>query len=361
VNYLFDINHPAQVHLLVGVIKQLKNKRHNVVIISKRSEIINDLLLSYDLQSSYACPSGCSLIGKVFGQLLKFFKTWQIVVIKGIDIGVGTSYTIAQVSKFTSMHSIILDDDDDDIEPKFVKFAHSYADCILSPSPISRKSKATLAYNGIHELAYLHPNRFRPTNAVFSKLGIEKGHPYFVLRFVAFRSHHDTGHRGLSLQQKQKIINYLTRFGKVFISAESSIEVELEQYRLSISSSEFHSVLYYAKMFLGDSQTMTAEAAILGTPALKCNTFANKLSVHNELEMKYGLCYSFLPEDFDKLYNKMKELLSKQSLDEEWHIKRQKFISDKIDVTAFLVWFTQHFPESTKILFENPAIQNQFR
>jgi len=54
-----------------------------------------------------------------------------------------------------------------------------------------------------------------------------------------------------------------------------------------------HSLLYYATMFIGDSQTMTSEAAMLGTPSLKLNSFAGKLSVPNELEQKYQLCYSF--------------------------------------------------------------------
>ena len=60
---------------------------------------------------------------------------------------------------------------------------------------------------------------------------------------------------------------------------------------MPIPPESIHSLLYYAKMFIGDSQTMTTEAAILGTPALKCNTFAGKLSVPNELEEKYNLCY----------------------------------------------------------------------
>jgi len=38
---------------------------------------------------------------------------------------------------------------------------------------------------------------------------------------------------------------------------------------------------------------MTSEAAMLGTPSLKLNSFAGKLSVPNELEQKYQLCYSF--------------------------------------------------------------------
>ena len=42
-------------------------------------------------------------------------------------------------------------------------------------------------------------------------------------------------------------------------------------------------------MFIGDSQTMTSEAAVLGVPSLRCNSFAGRISYINEQEFKYGL------------------------------------------------------------------------
>jgi hypothetical protein len=36
-------------------------------------------------------------------------------------------------------------------------------------------------------------------------------------------------------------------------------------------------------------------------------------------------------------------------------------LSDKIDVTAFMVWFVENYPESVKIMKENPdETQKQF-
>jgi hypothetical protein len=102
-------------------------------------------------------------------------------------------------------------------------------------------------------------------------------------------------------------------------------------------------------MFIGDSQTMTSESAILGTPSLKCNTFAGNLSVPNELEHKYKLCFSFQPEDFDKMILKIKQLISTPNLKQEFQQRRLKMLADKIDVTAFMVWFIENYPESAKI------------
>jgi len=36
-------------------------------------------------------------------------------------------------------------------------------------------------------------------------------------------------------------------------------------------------------------------------------------------------------------------------------------LSDKIDVTAFMVWFVENYPESAKIMKENPEYQWSFR
>jgi predicted glycosyltransferase len=114
-------------------------------------------------------------------------------------------------------------------------------------------------------------------------------------------------------------------------------------------------------MFIGDSQTMTSEAAILGTPAIKCNTFAHKLSVPNMLEEKYKLCYSFQTHEFELMCQKIHGLLEKKSLKEDWRRKREHFISDVIDPTSFLVWFIEEYPESKRTMKGNPDYQYNFR
>jgi hypothetical protein len=36
-------------------------------------------------------------------------------------------------------------------------------------------------------------------------------------------------------------------------------------------------------------------------------------------------------------------------------------LKDKIDVTAFYLWFIESYPESSQIMKENPDFQNCFR
>ena len=157
------------------------------------------------------------------------------------------------------------------------------------------------------------------------------------------------------------MIKDLKSHGKIFITTERKIEPELKKYQLKISPEKIHSLMYYATMLIGDSQTMTSEAALLGTPAIKCNSFAGKLSVPNEIEHKYGLCYSFLPEHFEKMVDKIKEILRIQNLKQEWQHRRQKMLADKIDVTGFLVWFIENYPQSVKTMKDNPDYQWKFK
>ena len=107
--------------------------------------------------------------------------------------------------------------------------------------------------------------------------------------------------------------------------------------------------MYYATMFIGDSQTMTSEAAILGTPSVKCNSFAGRLSVPNELENKYELCYAFQPKDEDKFLAKIKEILAIPDVKKEWDKRRKKMLADKIDVSVFYTWFIENYPQSAEM------------
>ena len=117
-------------------------------------------------------------------------------------------------------------------------------------------------------------------------------------------------------------------------------------------------------MFIGDSQTMTSEAALLGTPAIKCNSFAGRLAVPDEIEQRYGLCYSFMPEQVESFFEKIEELLSLSDLKEEWHRRRALLLANKIDVTAFLTWFVEGYPQTIKKVLEyqrNDIWWQQFR
>ena len=115
---------------------------------------------------------------------------------------------------------------------------------------------------------------------------------------------------------------------------------------MKIPKSRIHDVIYYAKMVVADTQTIITEAAVLGNPAIRYNSFAGKHDMGNfvELEKKYHLIYSF--NDSKKAINKVTRANSETQLKKEWMHKRDHLLADKIDATKFMVSFIEDYPES---------------
>ena len=359
-NVLFDIGHPAHVHLFRNVYHNLVNDGHKVFVTTKNIPSVFRLLDIYGIPYVSFGSKHDSLLIKGLDQIRYNVCLWWMAWSKRIDVGVH-GITVAHISKLSPMKSILPDDDDDEVEPVFAKYGHPFGDTILSPMDTHRKSKKTIYYHSFHELAYLHPKEFQPDPSVLQDAGVREGEPYFVLRFNAFKAHHDVGVVGLTIENKRRLVEYLKTKGKVFITTERNIDDEFKPYQLTVSPEKAHSLLYYATMLVGDSQTMTSEAAVLGTPAIRCNTFVGRIHYLEEEEHKYGLTYGFRPEQSEAMFKKIDELLSMPNLKEEWQQRRQKMLSEKIDYSQFLTWFIENYPESMAVMKDNPDYQWRFK
>jgi predicted glycosyltransferase len=360
-NILIDIGHPGHVHLYRKLSDALSAKGHNVYFTAKDKPAITEIMDGFGIPYTVLGKKYDHILLKYVSTAIHLARMHRLVRKKKIDIGIGISGLISFMSKYTAMKSICMDDDDSSITPLFAKSIKN-ADVILTPSALEKdyRGPAHITYEGYHELAYLHPANFSPDPEIPALMGIKKAEKYFFLRFNAFRAHHDSGEYGMNNRQKHVLIDLLQAHGKVFVSCEAN-DSEFKRFDPGIPPEKIHSAIYYAVLFVGDSQTMTSEAAVLGTPALKCNTFAGRLSIPNELEKDYKLCFSYQPGEFDNMINKIKELLQHENLKKEFQARRQKMLSEKIDVTAFLVWFIENYPESIRMVREEPEIQMRFR
>jgi uncharacterized protein len=362
-NILIDIGHPAHVHYFRNLAGELERKGNNVFWSVKDIPIIKQLLDLYGFEYIVLPQKSDTITGKIGKQFYYNIKLLQFCIKKKISLIIGVSVTAAHISKISKIKSFVFDDDDDEVQPLVTKYVTPYCTELLSPNSLSgkRRRKDTIFYPGFHELAYLHPNRFTPDSSVLRECGLEKGEPFFIMRFNVFKAHHDINIRGLSLEQKLRLIHILEKKGRIFITTERIIEPELSHWQLKISPVKIHSLLAYATLFISDSQTMTSEAAMLGVPSLRCNSFAGRLSTLEEEEKQYGLTYAFLPENFELLLNKLQDLLSIPDLQSEWQNRRIKLLNDKIDVTSFWLWFIENYPESKQIMLENPEYADRFR
>lgn len=360
---LIDIGHPAHVHYYRNLAIELEQRGHNVFWTVKDLHVAKNLLSHYGFQYHVLPKKSDGLFGKVWKQLLYDLIIFRICLQKNIDIAIGTSVSVAHVSKISRVKSIVFDDDDDEVQPLVTKFVNPYANVLVSPDVLIGKRKRidTIYYPGYHELAYLHPKRFTPDPKVLFELGINPNELFFILRFNAFKAHHDFGINGLSLEQKIILIEKLKPYGRIIITTERNIEPELMQYQLMVSPEKIHSLMYFAGIFLGDSQTMTSEAAVLGVPSLRCNSFAGRISYLEQQEKQYGLTFAFKPENFADLLYKLNEMLNNTELKSEWQKKRQQLLKEKIDVTSFWLWLIENYPNSRNLMQNTPVFWEQFK
>lgn len=160
------------------------------------------------------------------------------------------------------------------------------------------------------------------------------------------------------------------------------MEPQFEKYRIKISPLDMHHVMAFTSLYIGDSQTMAAEAGVLGVPFVRFNDFVGRIGYLRELEDKYELGYgihaSVLPADFpirrndgslqpsgvDALYHRVEELVAMPSdqRNKLWSERRTQMLSDKIDCAKFLTWFIENYPQSaTEVKNATPDFWERFK
>ncbi|MBU0469194.1 MAG: DUF354 domain-containing protein [Candidatus Omnitrophica bacterium] len=336
-NILFDLNHPAHVHLFRNAIKALKAKGHNITVVARKKEVTEQLLNLYDIDFIVLSKIRSGLLGLAFELITRQIRLIPIIIKNKIDLCISmTGASSIHILKLFCIPTLVFNDsENNDLQNAItVPFAHK----IFTPDCYWRDyGSKHHKYAGYHELAYLHPNRFTPDPTIFDKIKTMQGDKFFVLRFVAWKASHDIKEHGFSLAEKVKLVEYLKQYGDIYITSEKTIEKELEQYQLKLSPDKLHDLLYYATIVIADSQTVTTESALLGTPAIRYNSRVGPKDEGNfvELEKRYDLIYCF--NNFDKAFEKVKELLKNDTLKIDWQKKREVLLEDKIDVTDFMV------------------------
>ncbi|MDD3876060.1 MAG: DUF354 domain-containing protein [Bacteroidales bacterium] len=361
---LIYLGHPAHFHLFKNVILELNDNHHEVTILIKKKDVLEDLLKNSKFPYINIQPKGRkdSKFGIAWGLCQRDFKILWHTIKNRPHLMLGTSTEIAQIGRLMNISSIILNEDDYDIVPLFSNMGYPFASHILSPSKCNngKWENKSIKYNGFHKLAYLHPNRFLPSKDVAAKY-VDTSRPYFLLRFAKLTAHHDKGKTGITESIAQELINILLPFGNIYISSERALEKQFEKYRLQIDPVDIHHVMSFCHLYIGDSQSMAVEAAVLGVPGIRFNDFAGKIGVLEELESKYQLTKGIPTNRTELLFDTVKDFLNNPQIKEAFVERRKKMLSDKIDVSGFLLWFIENYPSSVKIMKENPDYQYQFR
>lgn len=362
--YLFHLGHPAHFHLFKNSIQQLKDDGHQVAILIKKKDILEELLQNAGLDYYNLLPNGRrdNKVGIALGMIETDIKLFRFALSFKPTIMVGTSYAISHVGKLLRIPSINVNEDDFDVVPLYSKLSYPWASTILAPCvcKTGKWEEKTIHYEGYHELAYLHPNHFVPEKAVVEKY-FSADESYFIIRFAKLTAHHDKGIGGITSAIAEKIIEILKPHGRIFITSERPLEEQFEQYRIRINPLDIHHVMAFSSLYIGDSQTMAAEAGVLGIPFIRFNDFVGRIGYLRELETKYNLGFGIKTSEADRIYSVLNELVNTADLKHIWMERRKKMLQEKIDSAKFLTWFIENYPASNEIMQKTPEYQYKFQ
>lgn len=330
-NILFDIGHPAHIHLFKNFIRYLKTHDHVVKITSRNKDILNNLLDHYNIDYFTLSQPGKGFLGMSIETLIRDFKILGLHLKFKFKLAIGTSVSIGHLSMISKVISLNFNEDDDNAVPLYTNISYPFSTNIINPTCLkfSKWKNKRLLHNSYHELAYLHPNNFIPDVNILKKYDLTP-HKYIVIRYSALDAHHDKGAKGLQGKLWNDIEDIIKDYPQV-ITKENSKSHQIDPW-------DMHHVLAFAKLVISDSQTMTAEAAVLGIPSIRYNSFVGRISYLEELEHKYDLTYGFLPDkDENKLLLTLKKMLAQSNLKEVWKEKKDKMLKDKIDLNQWMI------------------------
>ena len=215
------------------------------------------------------------------------------------------------------------------------RWVYPLAHSVVTPDCYQgRVAGSQITYPGYHELAYLHPERFAPDPDRLASFGIEPGEPFSVMRFVSWQAVHDTREVGLTTAQKRELVDLLAETGRVVISSEAPPPNSLAGFEARGPVADIHHLLAAARIVVGESATMSSEAAVLGVPAVMIATTGRGYT--DDQERRYGLVRHFTEDQFPEACRAIAELLASDPR-AFGRQARARLLTDKIDVTAWMV------------------------
>lgn len=367
------ISHPAHFHMFRYTIENLKNNRHEIVVVIRPKDVLEQLCLNvgWNFYKVKNRPKKWGMFGLAISLIEKICEVFRIVRKEKPDILIGSDGVLAVVGKLIGKPAFECSEDDAEAIALYARMFFPIYTGVICPNCCSawKWNKKKIAYPSYHELGYLHPNQFIPDKQKVEQYGIITTQPYILVRFAQLTAHHDVGIHGINTEIAERMIERLKPYGRIYITSERPLEPQFEQYRIKIDPLDMHHVMAFASLYIGDSQTMAAEAGVLGTPFVRLNDFVGRLSYLHELEaptdyaprsngyvpkidahvpddVHYCLGYGHKTADVEGFFVSIQRWLDIPNRKEICAERRQKMLSEKIDYAKFLTWFIENYPKS---------------
>ncbi|ESP86918.1 hypothetical protein [Candidatus Halobonum tyrrellensis] len=337
--YLFFLNTPAHVHLYRNALAELEERGHEVRALVRDYSCTVELADYYDLP--YEVYGSCetrkgSLLLSLPGHYLGIAR-----LVRGYDPDLifGMGAYAAHTGLFTRSRTVLLLDS----EPTRLDYSVStpFAAAVLTPYTFRKDlGDDHYVFQGLKECAYLHPDVFDPDPGVREELGVDPDERLVILRLNAFGSHHDLKHSGIGPEDRERLLDRITDHATVLVSDEGGTldasDLPEGARPFDVHPAHMHDALATADLLVADTQTMVTEAALMGTPAVRSNSFVGENDMGNFLELESaGLIRNC--RSFEELEATTMELLTDDGVAERWAERREAYMADMVNLTDIIV------------------------
>lgn len=332
---LSDIGHPSQAWVLRPILRDLAERGATIEVVAREKDTLPALLKSFGIPFSVPVRRGVGLAG----QIREFVLRETHIVARALRtrpaLLIGTSFHIARAGFLSGGTSIVFNEDDAAVVPLIRWLAYPLASRIVTPRCLSLENygKRHITYRGSQKLFYLHPNRFEPDPSIRKHVGPGR---YAIVRLSALDAHHDRNIRGIETADILALQQELGEGLRLLVCSEKPLSGPLSALALRLPPELMHHALAFAEFFIGDSQSMTVESALLGVPAIRVNDFAGRITVLRELETA-GLCFGFKPDEGRKAVDLAVQLARDPTTHLVWSERRRRYLSECDDPLPWLL------------------------
>jgi predicted glycosyltransferase len=260
-----------------------------------------------------------------------------------LAVSTGVPYSV-QAARLCGTPSIAFSDTE--IATLVIQAVIPFVSAICTPSCFDTDlGPKQVRYNGYHELAYLHPNRFTPDPSILSTYGIGESEPFILVRISSADSSHDMGEKGSYLDNCNLVsesICHLEQFGRIILTSELPLPDKLSKYQSNVPPHKILDLLSFATLYVGEGATMASEAGVLGIPWIYVSN--SRRGYLRDQEENYGLGRTV--PDWKSAGSVGAEWMNQPDRESSWREKREKLLRDKIDVTEFITRFIEGWPQS---------------
>ena len=334
--YLVFCNTPAHVHLYKHVVRELRERGHEVRVLVRdygcTLALADAADLPYEVYGATDTTKS-SLLRSVPAQYLRILEATRRF---DPDVVFGIGAYAAPAGRLAGADTVLVHDS----EPSTLdhRLAKRLADVVLTPDSFRRDlGPKHRVFHGFKESAYLHPDVFTADPSVRSALGVGDD-PYAIVRLNAFGSHHDVSHEGFTPAQVERLVTTLAEEVRVFVSDEGGdLDVDgLPAEQFSLHPARLHDALAEASLLVADTQTMVTEAALLGTPAVRSNSFVGEDDMGNFVELeRRGLVRNL--DGFEAVRETSLDLLRDDGTERQWAERRADLLDETVNLTDLLV------------------------